>query len=232
MEIDSVYRSCITGNVLLVDNDDQELISHYIKTAGAKVDVTGNGKNVVKMDLKDHYDLIIMDVAVIDDLEEIRLFKSDKHKAPIVFLVASDFFDIEKDNFTECCDDFLTKPVNIEQFFKVLQRYLPSSIDGITPLKSSLLENEPELLDLIKKYVYNYPGMISELKVAFGNSDFKRFEMLLHDIKSTGGNYGFMLITELAIMIKTHLNKDNKKAVVLLLDELEALHQRMELALL
>jgi len=233
IELDSAYRGCVTGNILLVDNDidDQELISQYIRAAGAKVDVASNKEQVVKLSLQGHYDLIIIDLPVVDGLEKIEALKLENQKAPVILLAASGFYDIEKNDCIKYCNDFLTKPVNRERFFKILQRYLPLSIDEITPLKSSLLESEPELFDLVKKYVNKYPEMISRLKVAFDNSDFKLFEMLLHDIKSTGGTYGFMLITDSAVMIKIHLNKDNKQEIALLLDELEALHQRMVLAL-
>lgn len=79
---------------------------------------------------------------------------------------------------------------------------MSSLSEKITPLHSSLLEDEPELIDLITKYINNFPGMVNELKVAFENRNWVDFEIYLHDLKSTGGNYGFMVITETVVKIK------------------------------
>ncbi len=97
----------------------------------------------------------------------------------------------------------------------------------ITPLCSSLLEQEPELSDLIKKYVNKYPEMIDDLKLAYKEKAFEELDHRLHDLKSTGGNYGFMVITELAIKAKNFLKNGDIEAVSAMLTELENLHIRM-----
>ncbi len=101
---------------------------------------------------------------------------------------------------------------------------------NLQPLHSSLLEKEPELFDLIKKYVMAYPEMIRVLKTEMEEKNWDDFNQYLHDLKSTGGNYGFMCITELAVQIKTHLDENNQQAILPLLDELDALQHRMLLA--
>jgi HPt (histidine-containing phosphotransfer) domain-containing protein len=98
------------------------------------------------------------------------------------------------------------------------------------PLRSSLLDDEPELVDLIKKYINKYPEMISDLKLAFEKNELENFEQYLHDIKSTGGSYGFMRVTEIAVEIKKQLNNNNATAILVLLDEMEGLHKKMLLA--
>jgi len=235
MDTVNTYSNVVTGKVLLAEDniDNEKLISLYIRTAGAEVDVAVNGKQAVEMALQNNYDLLLMDInmPVMGGLEAIRILKDKEYKVPIVALTANAFLDISESFPGSTGSDFLTKPIDRKRFYEILREYLQSSSDELIPLRSSLLDNEPELHDLIKKYINKYPDMIRELKIAFKETDLSSFEMLLHDIKSTGGNYGFMLITDLAIMIKTHLNNHNVKAVKPLLDELEALHQRMLLAL-
>jgi HPt (histidine-containing phosphotransfer) domain-containing protein len=103
--------------------------------------------------------------------------------------------------------------------------------ENTIPLYSSILGKEPELLNLIKRYINKYPEMISELKKSFEENDWESFDQKLHDIKSTGGNFGYMNITELAIKIKSYLNDSDYKAIQPLLNELENLHKRMQLAI-
>lgn len=105
------------------------------------------------------------------------------------------------------------------------------TVENTIPLYSSLLGKEPELLKLIKKYVNKYPDMISDLQKTFAKNDWETFDQKLHDIKSTGGNFGYMNITELAIKIKAHLNDNDYTAIQPLLNELENLHKRMQLAI-
>ncbi len=108
---------------------------------------------------------------------------------------------------------------------------MPLLSDKTIPLYSSLLDKEPELFELIKRYVNKYPEMINELKKTFEKKDWDTFDQGLHDIKSTGGNYGYMCITELAVIIKIHLDSSDYIAIAPLLNELENLHQRMLLAI-
>ncbi len=99
------------------------------------------------------------------------------------------------------------------------------------PLRSSLLDDEPELVVLIEKYINQYPAMMVELNRVFEKKDWVNFEKQLHNIKSTGGNYGFMCITEQAVKIKNHLHAGDSNAIKGLLRDLEGLHQRMLLGL-
>lgn len=231
----NAYGNAVTGRVLLAEDniESKKLISLYIRTAGAEIDVAVNAELVVEMALQNNYDLILIDMnmPVMGSVGVIRDLKLKKISTSVVVLTDSVFSDMSEKNTSNECSGFLTRPIDRMPFYEILRKYFKLSSDEIMPLKSSLLENEPELYDLIKKYIHKYPEMIEKLKITFKESDLSLFEVLLHDIKSTGGNYGFMLITDLAIMIKTHLNNNNVKAIIPLLDDLEVLHKRMLLAL-
>ncbi len=229
------YSNIVSGRILLAeDNQDiQELVSLYIKIAGAEVDIADNGQQALIMAQQQNYDLILMDMKmpVMSGLEAVTRLTEQACKVPVVALTANALEDVAEDCIKAGCRDSLTKPIDRRCFYQVLRKYLPASSEEIVPLRSSLLDDEPELLGLIKKYINKYPSMIKELKKTFEYADGSEFEMLLHDVKSTGGNYGFMLVTNLAIMIKNHLNNDNHFVIVSLLDELEGLHQRMLMAM-
>lgn len=228
----NIYSSVVKRKVLLAeeDIDNKKIISLYIRVSGVEVDIAVNAQQAIEKVLQNNYDLILidMDMLIMDSMEPIRLLKS---KTPIVALTTDVFLEGSRKISSTGCSDYLTKPIDRKRLYEILRQYLQVSSDEITPLRSSLLDNEPELHDLIKKYIHKYPVMIKNLNMAFKEVDLSLFEMLLHDIKSTGGNYGFMLITDLAVMIKTHLNNNNVKSIKPLLDELEMLHQRMMLAL-
>ena len=231
----NTYINVVTGRVLLAEAnvDNKGLVSLYIKIAGAEIDIAENSEKAIDMALLNNYDLILMDVNIPETgaMEMISSLNSKKVKIPVVMLSAKEFLDAAEKNISIECSDFLTKPIKLKRFYEVLREYLKLSPNSIIPLKSSLLDNEPELYDLIKKYIHKYPDMIRKLKMAFKELELNTFELLLHDLKSTGGNYGFMLITDLAVIIKTNLSNNNLKAISPLLDELEVLHNRMLLAL-
>ncbi|MCW8933282.1 MAG: response regulator [Gammaproteobacteria bacterium] len=231
----NTYSNIVTGKVLLAENniDSKELICLYAGTAGAAVDIAVSGEQAVEMALENNYDLLLINIniPVMGGQEVIRALQSKKYRTPIVALTANAVLDMPDRSIEGGCSDYLTKPIDKKRFYDILRQYLQPSSAEIIPLRSSLLNHEPELHELVNKYINKYPDMIKELRMAFENTDLSLFEMLLHDIKSTGGNYGFMLITDLAIMIKTHLNNHNINAIKPLLDELELLHPRMLLAL-
>ncbi len=224
----------VSGRVLLAEDniDNQELISIYINNAGAEVDIAENGLEAVTMAMKQAYDLIIMDMQmpVMDGMEAAKTLRARGYEGPIVALTANAFHEFaDKCKDAGCCA-FLSKPVDRQRFYQVLYKYLGPQTDNIDPLHSSLLEEEPELIGLIEKYIKKYPTMIEELKHAFESEDWELFAKQLHDLKATGGNYGFMDVTHLTIRIKDLLDDEDHLAIPGFIQELEKLHPRMLLA--
>jgi len=66
-----------------------------------------------------HIDLVLMDIQlpVLDGVEAIRRIKAFRPALPIIVNTANAFGDEYDRCFEAGCDDFITKPVNLQQLF-------------------------------------------------------------------------------------------------------------------
>lgn len=68
----------------------------------------------------------------------------------------------------------------------------------IDPIYSDLLQQEPELAELISQFIDALPGLIEGFARAIANEDWLAVQQLSHDMKGIGGGYGYPSLSELA----------------------------------
>lgn len=225
-----------TGKLLLAEDneDNRRLISMRIRGLGADVDIVENGQQAVDAAMNGTYDLILMDIQmpVKDGLEAAAELRSRGYQGPIIALTANAM----KEDIDKCkaagCNDFLTKPIDMEQFKNVVSSYLTLATQhaaDIGPIISKLLEEEPYLADLVENYIKKLPDIIGKFRTAYAKQDWAAIRKQAHDIKSTGGNYGFMEISKVASTMEFELVKNNYDALPHHFDELDNLRHRIEL---
>ncbi|MEK6806442.1 MAG: response regulator [Pseudomonadota bacterium] len=120
--------------LLLVEDNtlNQMLTSDLLRGHGVIVDVAANGEQAVTAVGLNQYDLVLMDVQmpVMDGLEATRWIRSNAHHAqlPILAMTAN---AMESDR-QQCLDagmnDFITKPIDVEQVLAVIGRHLRQSV--------------------------------------------------------------------------------------------------------
>jgi len=220
------------GEILLAEDspDNQRLFSHIIRKLGANVTVAENGKIAINMARKSQYDLILMDMQmpVLDGLEATRQLRKNGYKGAIVALTANAFKE-DRDNCLRAgCNDFMTKPINRSYFIKVLSSYLSSDNTKLERHKcnkiiSTLISHDPDMADLVQNYVNRLPSLIAELKHTYNENDWEQLRILAHNLKSTGGNFGFNVISECAAKLEFEILKKDKGGVELLFNKLDQL---------
>lgn len=79
-----------------------------------------NGKEAIELNKTVHPDLILMDIKMpeMDGLEATRIIRQEDKNIPIIALTAFAFESDKAEAFAAGCNDFLTKPVSIEQLKK------------------------------------------------------------------------------------------------------------------
>ncbi|WP_455200835.1 ATP-binding protein [Kaarinaea lacus] len=134
-----IVPNTVSGHVLVVEDspDNQDLIAKYLIKAGATVEVVDNGLMAVQKALTDSYDLILMDVQmpIMDGLTATRKLRSEGYKQPIVNITANAMKEDRDKCIAAGADDYLTKPVDVNRFYKVLQTYLKPAKKGDDRLK-------------------------------------------------------------------------------------------------
>ena len=127
----------VRGRILVAEDNhvNQKLVLALLQRVGHRADVVANGREAVESVRSLPYDLVLMDMQMpeMDGLQatrEIRSLPAHKHGIPIIALTAN-----AMDGHAEQClqagmDDYLTKPIDADKLYTVLNGYLMSRKPG------------------------------------------------------------------------------------------------------
>jgi signal transduction histidine kinase/CheY-like chemotaxis protein len=124
-------RSLAGARVLLAEDNEvnQWVAVRMLERLGCEVRVAKNGAEAVQMVFADQYDFVLMDcqMPVIDGYaatEQIRARERGARRIPIVALTAHALAEDRTRCLQVGMDDFITKPVGLDDLRNVLERYV------------------------------------------------------------------------------------------------------------
>ncbi|MEZ6119470.1 MAG: response regulator [Pirellulaceae bacterium] len=115
--------------VLLVEDgeDTIRLVTHLLHRSGVDVDVARDGQEgvelaLVSQDLKQRYDLVLMDIdlPIMDGVEAVALLRKAGYRQPIIALTAG---DQEKVRHSQDFTDRASKPITKRQLLDLVSRH-------------------------------------------------------------------------------------------------------------
>jgi CheY-like chemotaxis protein len=225
----------VSGKVLLVEDnvDNQRLVSMYLKKIGADVVLANNGKEAIEQAEKDNFDLILMDMQmpVMNGIDATVRLRKMNYKKPIVALTANAMKDDVAACYKAGCDDFIQKPISQQEFIISMIQFLkPEEIveEEMHPLISSLLVDEPEMVDLVQRFVAKLPKYIVNITISSKNKKWDELREYIHNLKGTSGNYGFDELYKLMQNIEFELTKENYEGVHSMVGTLDNLCERIQ----
>jgi signal transduction histidine kinase/ActR/RegA family two-component response regulator len=117
--------------ILLVEDGDtnRKLIKLLLARAGAQVTTAENGAIGCEFALRRPFDIILMDMQmpVMDGYTASRRLRDAGQTVPIIALTAHTMSGDREKCLDAGCSDYLTKPINPDQMFDVIQRSLPAA---------------------------------------------------------------------------------------------------------
>ncbi|MBE6667362.1 MAG: response regulator transcription factor [Ruminococcaceae bacterium] len=105
---------------ILIAEDDRELLrlfSLVLTKNGYSVKGVGNGKEALEAIDSSYYDLIISDIMMpeMDGYELVHTLRESGNTTPVMMITAKDAFDDMRKGFISGTDDYMVKPVNVNE---------------------------------------------------------------------------------------------------------------------
>ncbi len=105
---------------ILIAEDDRELrqlFSHVLTKNGYAVKGVGNGQEALDVLDAEYYDLIISDIMMpaLDGYGLARQLREAGSAIPILMITAKDAFDDMRQGFQSGIDDYMVKPINVNE---------------------------------------------------------------------------------------------------------------------
>ena len=121
------------ARILLVDDTPLNLMvaEALMEPVGMHIDMAESGREALHMMEKEDYDLIFMDHFMpemdgVETTQRIRNLESPvKQNVPIVALTADAMEGVREDLLSKGMNDFLTKPIIIQELYRILREWLP-----------------------------------------------------------------------------------------------------------
>lgn len=105
---------------ILIAEDDRELrqlFAHVLNKNGYSVKGVVDGLEALEALEKDYYDLLISDIMMprIDGYELVERMRSSGNTTPVLMITAKGNFDDMRQGFLSGSDDYMVKPVNVNE---------------------------------------------------------------------------------------------------------------------
>ncbi|MBP7564145.1 MAG: response regulator, partial [Candidatus Cloacimonetes bacterium] len=234
-----------TYHIMIVDDipTNMSLIKNYLKSLlpAAILTEASNGQEAFDF-LKENQmiDLVLMDIQmpVMDGISATRLIREHIwRRIPVIALTAGVLKEEKEKCFGAGMDDFLQKPVEIDQLKAILSHFLKiesyQSPNGEVPIpqenivyrdqtaepvhfdKAELLkktgQNHSVVQELIQVILEDFPAYVSDLSQAVKQKDMDKIKMTAHTIKGAAANMSLKYFSELAKNIEMDIKHNEGK---------------------
>lgn len=236
--------------LLTEDNDINQLVAtELLESAGLIVEIANNGQEAVdkvKNSAGNNYDLVFMDLQmpIMDGISATQNIRKmpEFNGLPIVAMTADVIMGIKEKCFEAGMQDFITKPINPDEFFNVIIKWIKTinrheideqshEIEKDTIIELPVLNytdindglkrvggNKKLYLNLLEKFYTKNFNIVSEVKAALKENDYEKAVRLIHTIKGVSGNLGAIRLNKASTIIEQEV-KNNNENIVELLDE-------------
>jgi CheY-like chemotaxis protein len=218
---------------LVVDDNviNQKMIVHTLKNLGISSDVAENGKVAFEMRIKNDYDIVFMDIQMpvmngVDATHAILDYEMEHelNHVPIVAVTANALKGDRERFLAEGLDDYVSKPIQLDKFMVVLEKYYKNShlSKNVTPvdtlIKDILLFKETAMESkiigaILEKigYTVEVVNSIDELKKVMGS---RRYRSILIDRVSSDIEHSQLTKEIKKNRVPTLLFVDNQEKVM------------------
>lgn len=106
-------------HILIVEDDREicQLYSRILAKNGYQITGVSNGQEALDAIDKTYFDLIISDIMmpVMNGYELVQALRESGYNTPVMMITAKDAFDDKRQGFLSGSDDYMVKPVDLEE---------------------------------------------------------------------------------------------------------------------
>jgi PAS domain S-box-containing protein len=178
----------------------------YLEDTPYRVTVAETGAIACQLFMAGQYDLVLMDrqMPVMDGLTATRTLRAwekehDRAPTPIIALTASALKGDRETCLAAGCTAYLTKPIKQDVLLQAIRDYTAAGtqqalaagpISGLSKAAQKLLERTPA-------YLENCRRNVTQMHEALDRADFQAVTILGHNLRGSGGGFGFQGITDI-----------------------------------
>jgi PAS domain S-box-containing protein len=207
--------------------DNRLLIQVYLKGSPHRLTFAEDGKVAVDRFTAGGFDLILMDMQmpVMDGLTATRAIRAieRERQAPAIPIVALTANALPQDVQLSAgagCNHHLSKPISKHKLLAAIEEYKPMTAYVDAP-ESIGIEMPPGLEEIVPGYLAARREEIPEMIKLLAASAFERLAVLGHNMKGTGGSYGFPELTRMGAALEQSAKQPDPGALSIQLTELK-----------
>ena len=196
--------------ILLVEDSpvSRKIVLHILqRKLGCIADSAADGVEAIQALRQARYDLVLMDcqMPVMDGYAAVAAIRNPNsdvldHDVRIVAITADSTQGAREKCLAAGMDDYVTKPTMTSELAGVLERNLPENKASKTDIIPVAAEgtDDPELARILNDFVESLPSKMTAMRLALDNNYFEEVRRIAHQLKGTGGGYGYPALTESA----------------------------------
>jgi signal transduction histidine kinase/ligand-binding sensor domain-containing protein/DNA-binding NarL/FixJ family response regulator len=186
--------------LLAEDNStNQKVALLMLERLGWSADVAADGLEVLEALRRQSYDIILMDVQMpgMDGLEAARRIAAEhppEHRPRIIALTANALAGDREACLAVGMDDYLSKPIRLDELYAAISRNLPSSTFDPSYLESLRRLEAVTGRELIATVVHGFlaetPRRLARAREALERGDTEAFVFAIHSLKGSSAQLG------------------------------------------
>jgi PAS domain S-box-containing protein len=219
-------------SILIVEDNivNQKVAIKILEKLGYEADIAPNGLEAVEQARLKDYDIIFMDILMpklsgIDATKMILEVFGDRKKPKIIAMTADTMMNDREACLNAGMDDYLTKPIGVEDIRTVLHKWqnvisdeVEVNLEKIKDEFGSKIIKEGNitflhevktsadikfLVDLFEIYIRDLPELVTKIDEAIKNNDFANLIFYTHKLKGSALTLGVESIANFCVELET-----------------------------
>jgi len=247
--------------ILLAEDNttNQKLALRILERMGYRADLAANGLEVLQSLRRQPYDVILMDVLMpeMDGLQATHRFCGEwpaGRRPRIIAMTANAMKEDREACLAAGMDDYLSKPIRVEDLVTALLRSKPASLTDpaasedqqAAPGSPPVVELDPEALKrlrdigggsasfltgLIDTFLAESPSLMESVHQAIQHKDCEKLRLAAHSLKSNSRDFGALYLSRLCQDMENKAREGSLDNAVSLAAQIEVEYQKAKIAL-